>query len=170
MDHHIGGKSLTKLASISWVTCSLLQGAAVLALDSAACSSHAARVCCHPIACAPVRLFVGADACAATCTGMHASISAHIANDYLLDEAAGEWGPSLAQFRQRLGGPAAADRVANMYFTYLFVLRAVLKAGPTLQAVAYDTGAPAQDRGTAKLVQQLVRSCWSGALQLLGLG
>lgn len=89
-------------------------------------------------------------------SGMHASISAHIANDYLLDEAAGEWGPSLAQFRQRLGGPAAADRVANMYFTYLFVLRAVLKAGPTLQAVAYDTGAPAQDRGTAKLVQQLV--------------
>ena len=97
-------------------------------------------------------------------TGMHASISAHIANDYLLNEASGVWGPSLEQFRTRLGGPAAADRVANMYFTYLFVLRAVLKAGPTLQAVAYDTGAPVQDRGTAELVRRLVRVTARAAL------
>lgn len=88
--------------------------------------------------------------------GMHASISAHIASDYLLNEAKGVWGPSLEQFRQRLGGPAAADRVANLYFTYLFVLRAVLKAGPTLEAVAYRTGAPQQDALTAGLVHKLV--------------
>ncbi|KAK9805755.1 hypothetical protein WJX73_005872 [Symbiochloris irregularis] len=89
-------------------------------------------------------------------SGMHASISAHIANDYLLSEVQGLWGPSLAQFRQRFGGPAAAERVSNLYFTYLFVLRAVLKAAPTLQAVAYSTGNAAQDLRTAALVQQLV--------------
>lgn len=96
---------------------------------------------------------------------MHASISAHIAANYLLNEAKGEWGPSLEQFRSRLGGPAAADRVANLYFTYLFVLRAVLKAGPTLQAVEYSTGSPVQDMQTAHLVRNLVScACCTAAL------
>jgi ERO1-like protein alpha len=38
-------------------------------------------------------------------TGMHASISAHIANDYLLDEFRGQWGPNLGEFERRLGNP-----------------------------------------------------------------
>lgn len=36
---------------------------------------------------------------------MHASISAHIANDYLLDEFRGHWGPNLGEFERRLGNP-----------------------------------------------------------------
>ena len=87
---------------------------------------------------------------------MHASISAHIANDYLLSEVGGVWGPSLDEFRRRLGGPAASERVANLYFTYLFVLRAVLKAGPTLQTVVFSTGDRGQDALTGKLVHKLV--------------
>ena len=89
--------------------------------------------------------------------GMHASISAHIAADYLLDEVKGAWGPSQAQFQARLGGPEAESRVANLYFAYLFVLRAVLKAGPVLARSQYRTGDVGQDALTAGLIQRLVR-------------
>lgn len=34
---------------------------------------------------------------------MHSSISAHIAKEYLLDEARDVWGPNLPLFRDRLG-------------------------------------------------------------------
>jgi hypothetical protein len=64
---------------------------------------------------------------------MHASISAHIANDYLLDDFTGRWGPNLAEFRRRLGNPQAKGYIENLYFTYLFTLRAVQKAAPLLQ-------------------------------------
>lgn len=64
---------------------------------------------------------------------MHASISAHIANDYLLDEFTGRWGPNLREFRRRLGNPDARGYVENLYFAYLFTLRAVQKAAPLLQ-------------------------------------
>ena len=91
---------------------------------------------------------------------MHASISAHTAGEYLLDEAQGVWGPSQAQFDARLGGPEASERVANLYFTYLFVLRAVLKAGPVLSRTQYHTGDVGQDARTAQLVQSLVSPGW----------
>jgi ERO1-like protein alpha len=38
-------------------------------------------------------------------SGMHASISCHLAADYLLDEQQGLWGPNLSEFKERLGTP-----------------------------------------------------------------
>lgn len=38
-------------------------------------------------------------------SGMHASISCHLASDYLLDEQKGIWGPNMTEFKQRLGTP-----------------------------------------------------------------
>ena len=98
---------------------------------------------------------------------MHASISAHIAADFLLDEVKGIWGPSQAQYQARLAGPEAEERVGNLYFTYLFVLRAVLKAGPVLARGQYRTGDVGQDAATAGLIQRLVGGplsmhCWAG--------
>ena len=87
---------------------------------------------------------------------MHSSISAHIADEYLLDEQAGMWGPNLALFQQRLGNPEASARIENLYFTYLFVLRAFMKAGPLLSSAQYTTGCPQQDAETAGVMQQLV--------------
>lgn len=72
---------------------------------------------------------------------MHASISAHIANDYQLDEFLGRWGPSLQQFQQRLGNPGARGYVENLYFSYLFTLRAVQKAAPLLQVHLHTAAA-----------------------------
>ena len=88
--------------------------------------------------------------------GMHASISAHIAQDYLIDEELGKWGPNVKLFKERLGTPDVRERVENLYFTYLFVLRAVLKAGPLLRQAPFETGFARADSQTAALVQELV--------------
>ena len=91
--------------------------------------------------------------------GMHASISAHLSNEYLMNEETDSWGQNLEEFRRRLGNTAVKERVENMYFTYLFVLRAVMKAGPMLESVDYSTGCQEQDAHTKKLMQQLVSMC-----------
>ncbi|GLC54259.1 hypothetical protein PLESTB_000840700 [Pleodorina starrii] len=89
-------------------------------------------------------------------SGMHASISAHISANYLLDEERGLWGHNLTDFRARLGTPALRHRVENLYFAYLFVLRAVMKAAPLLARYEYDTGMPEEDAAAAALTRQLV--------------
>ncbi len=64
----------------------------------------------------------------------------------------------------------------NLYFAYLFVLRAALKAAPLLEEIAYDTGFPEEDARTAQLVRQLVSdhnmlfSCLKTAQGTAGLG
>lgn len=66
----------------------------------------------------------------------------------------------LCRSCEMLGVPAAGvrERVENLYFAYLFVLRAALKAAPLLEEIAYDTGFPEEDARTAELVRQLVSS------------
>ncbi len=91
-------------------------------------------------------------------SGTHASISAHLSYDYLLDEAKGIWGPNLQEFQRRLGNAHVRDRVENLYFAYLFVLRAVMKAGALLQQIPYDTGMATEDARTSELLRQLVNS------------
>lgn len=100
------------------------------------------------------------------CAGMHASISAHLSHEYLMDEETDTWGQNLEEFRQRLGNTAVKERVENMYFTYLFVLRAVMKAAPMLESVDYNTGCQEQDASTKKLMQQLVSICRSVKLRV----
>ena len=108
------------------------------------------------------------------CAGMHASISAHIAADYLLDEARGRWGPSLKEFERRLGTPAAKSHLENLYFAYLFVLRAVMKAGPALERADLSSGLPVEDKLTRQLMDQLVsirtkglNACFASTLVVL---
>jgi ERO1-like protein alpha len=49
------------------------------------------------------------------------------------------------------------DRVENLYFAYLFVLRAVMKAGPQLEKYVYFTGMEAEDTLASRLIRKLVR-------------
>jgi Endoplasmic Reticulum Oxidoreductin 1 (ERO1) len=49
-----------------------------------------------------------------------------------------------------------ASRVENLYFTYLFTLRAVQKAAPLLQALQYSSGYVEEDDQTKQLVSKLV--------------
>ena len=100
--------------------------------------------------------------------GIHASISAHVVNEYLLDERLGRWGRNFQEFQLRLGHEGVKDRVENLYFAYLFVLRAVVKAGDYLKHVEFNTGFSKEDRRTLDLMRQLVRfrlyQAWHGTM------
>ncbi|KAI9122610.1 hypothetical protein K1719_006450 [Acacia pycnantha] len=87
-------------------------------------------------------------------SGLHSSISIHIASDYLLDEATNLWGQNLTLMYDRV--LKYPDRVRNLYFTFLFVLRAVTKAGDYLEQAEYDTGNPIEDLKTQSLMRQML--------------
>ncbi|KAG4388014.1 hypothetical protein AAZX31_09G081800 [Glycine max] len=87
-------------------------------------------------------------------SGLHSSISIHIASDYLLDEATNLWGQNLTLMYDRV--LRYPDRVRNLYFTFLFVLRAVTKASDYLEQAEYDTGNPNEDLTTQSLIKQLL--------------
>ncbi|KAM6552035.1 hypothetical protein CsatB_001843 [Cannabis sativa] len=89
-------------------------------------------------------------------SGLHSSISVHIAADYLLDEAKNLWGQNISLLHDRV--LRYPDRVRNLYFTYLFVLRAVTKAAPYLEHAEYETGNPVEDLKTQSLMKQLLFS------------
>ncbi|CAN7087718.1 unnamed protein product [Brassica oleracea var. botrytis] len=113
--------------------------------------------------------FVHADSSGETCpekkvlykliSGLHSSIPMHIAGDYLLDESRNQWGQNIELMYDRI--LRHPDRVRNMYFTYLFVLRALtslLSATEYLEQAEYDTGNHAEDLKTQSLIKQLLYS------------
>ncbi|GFZ05159.1 endoplasmic reticulum oxidoreductins 1 [Actinidia rufa] len=89
-------------------------------------------------------------------SGLHSSISIHIAADYLLDESTNLWGENLELIHDRV--LRYPDRVRNMYFTFLFVLRAVTKAADYLEQAEYDTGNHLEDLKAQSLMHQLVNN------------
>lgn len=84
-------------------------------------------------------------------TGLHASISIHICHDYL-DQSTGEWAPNLECFVSRLA--SHPERLSNVYFNAVLLLRAVARAAPYLEAYDIGTGAPAPRTLDAKGAQQ----------------
>ncbi|KAL2633645.1 hypothetical protein R1flu_005124 [Riccia fluitans] len=89
-------------------------------------------------------------------SGLHTSISIHIAADYLLDEATNKWGANPVMLYSRV--LQFPDRVQNLYFTFLFVLRAVTKASDYLAQAEYSTGNQVEDKRTAELMRELVNN------------
>ncbi|CAI5972814.1 unnamed protein product [Closterium sp. NIES-65] len=89
-------------------------------------------------------------------SGLHQAISVHVAASQIWDSAAGKWGPNITIFHHRVA--KFPERLANLYFTFLFVLRAATKAADFLSRASYDTGNPLEDQQTAALVQQVVRN------------
>ncbi|KAJ0101939.1 hypothetical protein Patl1_05082 [Pistacia atlantica] len=87
-------------------------------------------------------------------SGLHSSISIHIAADYLLDETTNLWGQNLELMYNRV--LKYQDRVRNLYFTFLFVLRAVTKAADYLEQAEYDTGNHTEDLKTQSFMKQLL--------------
>ncbi|KAK4686050.1 hypothetical protein P7C73_g4084, partial [Tremellales sp. Uapishka_1] len=68
-------------------------------------------------------------------SGLHASISIHICHDYM-DQQTGEWAPNLQCFINRLA--THPERLSNVYFNAVLLMRAVARAAPYLEA--YDIG------------------------------
>ncbi|XP_057808303.1 endoplasmic reticulum oxidoreductin-1-like isoform X1 [Salvia miltiorrhiza] len=87
-------------------------------------------------------------------SGLHSSISIHIAADYLVDKARNLWGRNLDLMYDRV--LKYPDRVRNLYFTFMFVLRAVTKATNYLEHAEYDTGNLEEDLKAQSLMRQLL--------------
>ncbi|EQC39247.1 hypothetical protein SDRG_03452 [Saprolegnia diclina VS20] len=68
-------------------------------------------------------------------SGLHTSINTHVALDFRFGD---HWGPNTNMFVDRVG--AFPERLQNMYFTYLFVLRAVGRYREVLLNYDYSTG------------------------------
>ncbi|XP_071698946.1 endoplasmic reticulum oxidoreductin-1-like [Rutidosis leptorrhynchoides] len=76
-------------------------------------------------------------------SGLHSSISVHAANSIRFMLLQLQWGPNFMLMHDRvLKHP---DRVENLYFTFLFVLRSVIKAAAYLDQVDYESGNEADD-------------------------
>lgn len=91
-------------------------------------------------------------------SGMHASISTHICNDYL-NQTTGKWGPNVQCYQDRL--VAHPERISNLYFNYAVLLRAVTKLRTYLRNYTFCSGDIVQDRLTKTKVLRLADSAAS---------
>ena len=110
-------------------------------------------------------------------SGLHASISAHISNAFPVGEVdpnvdlhaaenCGLVGADLAQFNRRLGHHP--DRLTNLYFAFVFMLRAVNKASDSLRSYNYTQGNGQPDLQLSALMadtldSSLVKQCSADA-------
>ena len=76
----------------------------------------------------------------------------HIAKEYY-DPAKDQWGPNFELFERAVG--AHVDRVNNLYFAFLFVLRAAVKANDLFQKYPVDRHNSTEDQTVKKLLYQL---------------
>lgn len=86
-------------------------------------------------------------------SGIHTSISMHIAHGYLHGT---RWGPNLAIFRNRVR--AFPERMLNLHVTLAVMLRAIAKVAPNLDPSVYDysTGDQATDAITARRIRTVL--------------
>lgn len=92
-------------------------------------------------------------------SGMHASISTHLCNDYL-NQTTGQWGPNLECYKERLH--SHPERISNLYFNYALVLRAVAKLKNHIQDYTFCSGDPTEDARTKAMVQSLASALPAG--------
>ena len=93
-------------------------------------------------------------------SGLQASISTHIAMNYffggLMDrnDDREKWGVNIPLYTKSVG--SHPDRLNNLYFTFLFVLRAVAKAEYTLGSYRFYTGNATEDEEVSQMMKTLV--------------
>jgi len=87
-------------------------------------------------------------------SGLHTSISTHICMEYF-NQTTGTWAPNLQCFIDRVG--AHPDRLQQMYFNTVLLLRAVSRLGPYLSAYDYcSTGTHEEDAHTKSLLGNII--------------
>lgn len=84
-------------------------------------------------------------------SGLQASINTHIALRYKYGDS---WGTNPALFVHRVG--KHRERLQNLYFTYLFVMRALGRYRHELLEYDYSTGNTADDQRVQEILRQLV--------------
>lgn len=86
-------------------------------------------------------------------SGLHASISIHICNEYL-DPETKTWGPNLECFMTRIS--QHPERLQNVYFDYVLMMRALSKAGEYLDKFELRAGDKIRDPETDKQLRELL--------------
>lgn len=84
-------------------------------------------------------------------SGFHGSTTAHICEMYWRD---GKWAPNVEMFAWRLG--REEKFLKNIYFTYLFLARAISKIRDVLITYPYDTGKADQDAKSKQLIEKML--------------
>jgi ERO1-like protein alpha len=87
-------------------------------------------------------------------SGLHTSINTHVSTNYEFDNLTNEWKSNKILFNKLVRN--FPDRIKNLYFSYLFILRALNKAKPFLEQYHYDTGNPEEDQEVQKLIKELL--------------
>lgn len=95
-------------------------------------------------------------------SGLHSSISLHLAAKYPLQDFFGEkWGPNVSEFTRRflpeLTEGEGPHWLKNLYFVYLLEMRAITKALPLWEKWDFYTGHLEEDLKTKEAVVNLVR-------------
>jgi ERO1-like protein beta len=88
-------------------------------------------------------------------SGMHASISAHICNEYL-NRTTGQWVPNMECYVNRLHN--YPERISNLYFNYALLLRAAGKLRNLAPNYQFCSADPQQDSYTKGLVVCLAQA------------
>ncbi|KAJ3085267.1 hypothetical protein HK102_000162 [Quaeritorhiza haematococci] len=86
-------------------------------------------------------------------SGLHSSISTHICNN-MLNRTSGVWYADPDCYYHRVG--KFPDRVENIYFTYVVLLRAITKLSPFLKNYNFCTGNDADTRKVTALVENVL--------------
>ncbi|KAF9584415.1 hypothetical protein BGW38_006557 [Lunasporangiospora selenospora] len=86
-------------------------------------------------------------------SGLHSSISIHICDEWF-NQTSGEWGPNLDCFISRVG--KHPERLENIYFDYVVLLRAITKISDYLAGYEYCTGDDMIDMNIMTVVNELV--------------
>uniref|UniRef100_A0A7S4L0X3 Cytochrome b5 heme-binding domain-containing protein n=1 Tax=Guillardia theta TaxID=55529 RepID=A0A7S4L0X3_GUITH len=91
-------------------------------------------------------------------SGMHASINIHISEQYYppVKGKRDKWEPNLDRFMNHYG--ANPERLKNLHFAFVVLLRALRKAAPYLYNFPFSVGEIAEDKRTSLLVQRLLDS------------
>mmetsp|Transcript_38355 Transcript_38355/g.82994 ORF Transcript_38355/g.82994 Transcript_38355/m.82994 type:complete len:1187 (-) Transcript_38355:253-3813(-) len=91
-------------------------------------------------------------------SGWHASTTISIAKNFYAPGSKGRstWAPNPEHFMRSLG--RHPERLKNLHFSFVVVLRAIKKAGPYLQAYPYTTGDKKEDELTKSLVERFLQS------------
>jgi ERO1-like protein alpha len=88
-------------------------------------------------------------------SGLHSSISMHIAGFHSKDNVTGDWLSNQTVFEQRFRD--YPERIENLYFVYVFTLRALSRLAPLLRSYEYKTGGSLEeDRKTQQLVREFL--------------
>ncbi|CAO1617843.1 unnamed protein product [Parajaminaea phylloscopi] len=88
-------------------------------------------------------------------SGLHASISMHVCHEYL-NQTTGEWSPNLECFISRIA--QHPERLQNVYFNYVLLVRALARAGEYLTNFNLKPGhgIPGSETQTIALLKSLV--------------